>query len=99
MVPKVGIERLLRDDLDSPAQEVFKVEDETRRKPRAGGWPGIDEKVDIAIRPGHAPQAQASDGGSRIGQQRRAGFAGHAGPRADHPGAAPQPEGDASGRA
>lgn len=30
MVTKVGIERLLRDNFDSPTQEVFKVEDETR---------------------------------------------------------------------
>ena len=61
VVAQVGIERLFRDDLDSPAQKVFKVEDETRRKPRAGGWTGIDEKVDITFGPGVATCDGAKD--------------------------------------
>src|SRR5919109_753705 len=61
VVAQVGIERLFRDDLDSPAQKVFKVEDETRRKPRAGGWTGIDEKVDITLGPSVAACDRAKD--------------------------------------
>jgi hypothetical protein len=61
VVAQVGIERLFRDDLDSPAQEIFKVEDETRRKPRAGGRTGIDEKVDITLGPSVAACDRAKD--------------------------------------
>jgi hypothetical protein len=49
MVTKLGIEPRLRDHLDSPAEELFKVEDETRRKPRTRGRPGINEDIDIAV--------------------------------------------------
>ena len=60
-VAQVGIERLFRDNLDSPAQKVFKVEDETRREPRAGGRTGIDEKIDITLGPGVAACDRAKD--------------------------------------
>jgi hypothetical protein len=54
MVTKLGIERLLGDDLDSPAQKIFKVEDETRRKSRTRGRPDINEDIDIAFGAGLA---------------------------------------------
>ena len=61
MVTKLGIERLLGDDLDSPAQEIFKVEDETRRKPRTRGRPDINEDIDIAFGSGLAACDGAKD--------------------------------------
>ena len=45
---------LAGDDLDSPAQGIFKVEGETRRKPRARGRPDINEEIDIAFGAGLA---------------------------------------------
>src|SRR5215475_4485690 len=70
MVTKLGIERLLCDDLDSPAQEIFKVEDETRRKPRTRGRSDINEDIDIACGAGLSAGDGAKDpniGGSMSG--------------------------------
>jgi len=52
MIAEVRIECPCRDNLNAAAQNFLEVKDKTGRKPRACRLSNINEKVNIAIRPG-----------------------------------------------
>lgn len=64
MVSKVLVERSLDDNFNSLSEKVLQVDDQASREPGTGGRTDLDEKIDIAVRPGLSTgdRAEHADG-------------------------------------
>lgn len=58
---EVPIQRPLGHNLNPSLQEFFQFQDQARRKPRTRLRSSLDQKIDIALRPGLASRNRAKD--------------------------------------
>lgn len=58
---EVPIQRLLGHNLNPPLQELFQFQDQACRKPGTRLRSSLDQKIDIALRPGLTSRDRAKD--------------------------------------